>query len=100
LFGVIAGAGEGARLDVADAEALAERLPARELVRFDPAVDGEVVRRRAQVLADRDDVDADAGEVREAAATSATVSPIPSTSPDFVVRPAAFAAARTPRLRA
>ena len=66
LLGVVARPGQRARLDVADPERLADPLPAVELGRLGPPGDRQVVRRRPQVLADRDDVDADAGEVGEA----------------------------------
>src|SRR4051812_49414142 len=59
---VVAGAGQWARLDVADAEALAFGGPPAERRRVDPALHRQVVRRRPQVLADRHDVDAEAGE--------------------------------------
>src|SRR6478735_5921746 len=64
-LGVVAGPGQGAGLDVADAEVLADADPLGEAGRLDPARHGQVVRRRAEVLADRDDADADAGEVGE-----------------------------------
>ena len=56
---------ERARFDVTDAEFLADLLPAVELVGFDPACDREVMRRRPKVVADRDDVAPDAGEIGE-----------------------------------
>ena len=69
-LGVIARPGERARLDVADAERLTELLPPFELGGLGVADDREMVRGRAQVLADRHDVDAEVGEVGQAARRS------------------------------
>ena len=63
LPSVIARAGERAGLDVADSGRFADLRPAIELGGLDPAGHRQVMRRRAQVLADGDDVDADGGEV-------------------------------------
>jgi hypothetical protein len=52
---------------VADAERFPDRLPTLELAGFGPPGDGQVMRRRPQVLPDRDDVTADAGQVGERA---------------------------------
>jgi hypothetical protein len=58
LVGAVARADERAREDRAEAELLALLAEPAELVRVHPAVDLGVLRRRLEVLADRDDVDA------------------------------------------
>src|SRR3954471_6486546 len=65
LASVVAAPSERARLDVTDPVRLADRFPAVEFVRLDPTVDRQVMRRRAQVLTDGDDVDADRCEVEQ-----------------------------------
>ena len=71
-------------------------LSAVELVGGPPAGHRQVVGGGAQVLADGDDVDADAARGRRASATSSSaVSPMPAMSEDLVVSPAALARART-----
>ena len=59
LLGVVAGAGQRARLDVTDPEILPDALPPIELPGLDPAGDREMMRRRSEVLTDRDDVTPD-----------------------------------------
>ena len=65
LFGVVAGADEGAGFYVADAFEFAAGFPVFEFVGVDPALDGEVVERRLEVLAEGEDVAADGDEVVE-----------------------------------
>ena len=61
--GVVAGSDQRPRLDVGDPHLLADPLVLGELIGLDPAVDGQVVRGRLQVLAHREDVDAGVAEV-------------------------------------
>ena len=65
LARVVARSDQRARLDVCDAEGLARGRVRRELLRRDPAIDGQVRRRRLQVLTHRHDVDAGVAEVGE-----------------------------------
>ena len=101
LAGVVAGAGERAGLDVADAHGLAGDLQLGELVGRPPAGHRQVVRGGPQVLADGDDVDADAAQVGERLRPPRRRSrPCPTMSDDLVVSPAALARASTASDRA
>ena len=55
-------------------------------------------RRRAQVLAESDDLDSDGTKVAEGGDYLAAVSPMPKMIPDLVVQPAAADRASTDRL--
>src|SRR6185436_7768411 len=63
LVRVIAAAHERSRLAVAEAEGKREPAVGRELVRVDPAVDRQVLRRRLEVLAEGEDLDAGLADV-------------------------------------
>src|ERR1700677_4978800 len=65
LVGVVARAYEGPALHDPEPDREAELLPPREFFRGDPAVDGQVLLRRLQVLADREDVHAVGREVAQ-----------------------------------
>ena len=55
-FGVVAGADERAGFDMAEAQRFAERFIVAELLRRNPACDGQVVARGLKVLPNRQNV--------------------------------------------
>ncbi len=82
---VIAGANQGAGFDVAEAHLKGFGLQLGELAwRVEPG-HGQVVARRAQILADGQDVAMDGGQVAEDLSSSEVSSPRPTITPDLVI---------------
>src|SRR2546430_2108602 len=63
LLGMVAAADHRAGFYVSEAFGFAARFPSGELVRVHPALDGQVLRGRLEVLAQREDLTADRHEI-------------------------------------